>query len=1095
MMERKFAKFFHRLVHEIIPDNGQRDSLFEALRRYQSSQKLHQLLVDLRELLDEPQKLELYEFIRPLILLRHQMEYSYLAPAIPGVRLRTIRLRRAPGQSLGFAVRGGYEFSVGVFVSAVEPGSQAEKQGLRVGDEIVRVNGFTIAEAIHDDVLNLIKSREEIVLKVTHIGMLPIKEHASDTVTWRYVEDMNSKKALNEVLAEKQVNRGRGMELKIFIDCTGYDSIGCGILSGPPHYPGIFVEKVRIGSLAQDVGLEVGDQIVEVNETSFLNIGHKEAVVVLKGSKQLNVIIRKHAGLPLFEQRKTPSRVSASSSSSTRPARSRSPPVSTQRSTQNTVDRTELDETQLIEQQLGRTAPFRSHTSMSSPPRDSQAGDQVLISTQAEVHSDSDSISGSVGEGARIPVEEPALANHPATPPSFPPVVPSLMITDDLGNARNIPSSPPPPLPAPPPLNLPDDLGNTDLDTSSTFTPLDDGNCGDDPSHLPLPDDLGDPVLAALHLSAYPPDSPPWVLPYSRVDPPDVSTLEIDVPNKTHSGGLYENALDLNKGPGTVGAVSGNFLVYHHISHTERTNTVSFSCGTFDSSVVTVGGMAEREVGVTDEEGRGESSSQGVTEAPAERDENSNFVQKAKVSSEFETGFTRGLSSESNESNGKQQDSADSWGRRSTPPVFVPPPPPSFPPSPPPQPSDFLLGGQKRLSISSQLSTASTQTQKSGNRANEEDGVFSELGGWSPSLAGASGCSPPDGVGVFEVGRGRGSWEDDGVSLNEGGINLEVHVDVHPSPVPDYFSGDTTEDAWKLAEPFDLSDAGHVRDGETGLDGSGLSDVDFIRSRLSGAGDDVAVHDHDLPPPPDSFFEEEHDHEQDTEIPSVMSEVPSVMSEIPSMMSYFHDDTSTPPERPNSTDTRDTIPTEFTPYTPPPPNVLPPPPPPPPPPVPLVLGGAAAFLAVRREARKAERIPRLLVAAEQGFSSDALGGAHVTHERLAPLPNTLELDGRELRSFVFPKNQKLGIEMEGGMGTPLAGRIVVAAVFEDGAAMEKGLETGDQLMMINGRKLTDVTVAQAEQILDQAEHGPKDQIQVVYTHSSFLNDQECVTYF
>ena len=54
-----------------------------------------------------------------------------------------------------------------MFISAVEKGSQAEKAGLRVGDEIVRVNGFTIAEAIHDDVLNLIKSRDEIVLKVT----------------------------------------------------------------------------------------------------------------------------------------------------------------------------------------------------------------------------------------------------------------------------------------------------------------------------------------------------------------------------------------------------------------------------------------------------------------------------------------------------------------------------------------------------------------------------------------------------------------------------------------------------------------------------------------------------------------------------------------------------------------------------------------------------------------------------------------------------------------------------------------------------------------------------------------------------------------
>ena len=48
------------------------------------------------------------------------------------------------------------------------------------------------------------------------------------------------------------------------------------ILSGPPYYPGIFVEKVRPASLAQEVGLEVGDQIVEVNETSFLSIGHKE---------------------------------------------------------------------------------------------------------------------------------------------------------------------------------------------------------------------------------------------------------------------------------------------------------------------------------------------------------------------------------------------------------------------------------------------------------------------------------------------------------------------------------------------------------------------------------------------------------------------------------------------------------------------------------------------------------------------------------------------------------------------------------------------------------------------------------------------------
>lgn len=48
------------------------------------------------------------------------------------------------------------------------------------------------------------------------------------------------------------------------------------ILSGPRNFPGIFVEKVRPGSLAHEAGLDVGDQIVEVNDTNFLNISHNE---------------------------------------------------------------------------------------------------------------------------------------------------------------------------------------------------------------------------------------------------------------------------------------------------------------------------------------------------------------------------------------------------------------------------------------------------------------------------------------------------------------------------------------------------------------------------------------------------------------------------------------------------------------------------------------------------------------------------------------------------------------------------------------------------------------------------------------------------
>ncbi|CAL1527656.1 unnamed protein product, partial [Lymnaea stagnalis] len=167
MIDRQFAKFFISLVKELIPHDDDRDRLFNLLRQYQASQDLNRLLFDLRILLNEPNKLELYDFMRPMILMRHQIEYSRKVPPIPGVKLRQIRLQRRVGEGLGFSVRGGYEHGVGIFVTQVAPGSQADRQGLKVGDEVVRVNGFNISEAIHEDVLNLIKSRDEIVLKVT----------------------------------------------------------------------------------------------------------------------------------------------------------------------------------------------------------------------------------------------------------------------------------------------------------------------------------------------------------------------------------------------------------------------------------------------------------------------------------------------------------------------------------------------------------------------------------------------------------------------------------------------------------------------------------------------------------------------------------------------------------------------------------------------------------------------------------------------------------------------------------------------------------------------------------------------------------------
>ena len=51
---------------------------------------------------------------------------------------------------------------MGVYVSEVLIGSQAEGAGLGVGDELVTVEGYSVSQATHQEVLALVRNRSEI---------------------------------------------------------------------------------------------------------------------------------------------------------------------------------------------------------------------------------------------------------------------------------------------------------------------------------------------------------------------------------------------------------------------------------------------------------------------------------------------------------------------------------------------------------------------------------------------------------------------------------------------------------------------------------------------------------------------------------------------------------------------------------------------------------------------------------------------------------------------------------------------------------------------------------------------------------------------
>ncbi|XP_068050165.1 harmonin isoform X7 [Anomalospiza imberbis] len=300
-MERRVAREFRHKVNLLIDNEAEKDYLYDVLRMYHQSMNLPVLVGDLKLVINEPSRLPLFDAIRPLIPLKHQVEYDQLTPK-RSRKLKEVRLDRLNPEGLGLSVRGGVEFSCGLFISQLVKGGQADNAGLQVGDEIVRINGYSISSCTHEEVINLIRTKKIVSIKVRHIGMIPVKSSPDEPLKWQYVDQFVSESGEGKgSVAGLASSGGRdNKEKKVFISLIGTKGMGCSISSGPTQKPGIFISNVKPGSLSAEVGLEVGDQIVEVNGVDFSNVDHKEAVRVLKSSRTLTISVVAGAGKELF---------------------------------------------------------------------------------------------------------------------------------------------------------------------------------------------------------------------------------------------------------------------------------------------------------------------------------------------------------------------------------------------------------------------------------------------------------------------------------------------------------------------------------------------------------------------------------------------------------------------------------------------------------------------------------------------------------------------------------------------------------------------------------------------------------------------------
>ncbi|KAM5186344.1 harmonin isoform 1-T1 [Callospermophilus lateralis] len=297
-MDRKVAREFRHKVDFLIENDAEKDYLYDVLRMYHQTMDVTVLVGDLKLVINEPNRLPLFDAIRPLIPLKHQVEYDQLTPR-RSRKLKEVRLDRLHPEGLGLSVRGGLEFGCGLFISHLIKGGQADSVGLQVGDEIVRINGYSISSCTHEEVINLIRTKKTVSIKVRHIGLIPVKSSPEEPLKWQYVDQFVSESGGSRGSLGSPGTRAH-KEKKVFISLVGSRGLGCSISSGPIQKPGIFISHVKPGSLSAEVGLETGDQIVEVNGIDFSNLDHKEAVNVLKSSRSLTISIVAGAGRELF---------------------------------------------------------------------------------------------------------------------------------------------------------------------------------------------------------------------------------------------------------------------------------------------------------------------------------------------------------------------------------------------------------------------------------------------------------------------------------------------------------------------------------------------------------------------------------------------------------------------------------------------------------------------------------------------------------------------------------------------------------------------------------------------------------------------------
>uniref|UniRef100_A0A8C9F8E7 Whirlin n=1 Tax=Pavo cristatus TaxID=9049 RepID=A0A8C9F8E7_PAVCR len=303
-----------RRLHQALTallSEAERERFILCLNAYHGRRNVCDLVRSLRALLDGPRRRQLLPLLRlvlprsdQLLFDQYTAEGPYLPPPgrppPPPGELRQVTLRRSKAhEGLGFSIRGGAEHGVGIYVSLVEPGSLAEREGLRVGDQILGVNGKPLDRVTHAEAVKVLKGCKKLNLSVHSVGRIPGGYVTNHIYTWvdpqgRSVSPPTGLPHHQNSSLRKDGEKRSHLQLLQ----EGDEKKVSEVWSSAGRNGAVYSLGVVPNQAHPVLAPQVGDQILEVNGRSFLSIPHDEAVKLLKSSRHLIMTVKDIGRLP-----------------------------------------------------------------------------------------------------------------------------------------------------------------------------------------------------------------------------------------------------------------------------------------------------------------------------------------------------------------------------------------------------------------------------------------------------------------------------------------------------------------------------------------------------------------------------------------------------------------------------------------------------------------------------------------------------------------------------------------------------------------------------------------------------------------------------